>query len=161
MNDNELVSIPGAAKIIGTTPTDLAASISTIPVEGWADTTPLWRVDTLNRWGKLGFPADLPISPTLTVYTLNQLAEKLGVGPDWVRKHVHTGRLQPTWRVDTMATVAGRPMLLWSQDDVEALLPDCPGGHKVDIARIDAGAGRRTRLLCSCREAAWVELRVP
>ncbi len=152
-----ILSIPGASALLNA----LGAPPDLPPPEGPCGDVPLWRDDTLRRWVDLGCPPDLPASPSLQAFTVEDLAERMGVTVAAVRKWTLEERIAPTWRVHTTSTISTRPMLLWSPDDLYALLPDCPGGHKVEVARVESRPGARTKLMCSCRDAAWVELRVP
>lgn len=156
---DEIVSLPGLRRLLD----DLGAECdpASVPVEGWCGLVPLYRPDTIARWVDLGCPSGLPPSPELRAFGVNDLVERMGVGVDAVRKWVLAGRLVSTWQVDTLDTVKGRPMLLWSRDDMYGLLPDCPGGHKVEVVRVQSRPGTTSRVLCSCAAAEWVEVVVP
>ena len=68
----------GAAEVLGvhySTAKQMVADGTLIP-EATAAGQPLWRCETVRRWGKTRKPGQLPPSPPLEVWSAQELAER-------------------------------------------------------------------------------------
>lgn len=137
----------GAAELLGVHPATAKRMVASgkLPPEATVGGRSLWRCETLARWDAIGRPeGSLPISPTLRVWGVAELAERFRVSDHLVKKWRLAGLLaEPTWEV------AG--LLLWDYDTVVAMTPECPTCEMpVHIVGSRSANGKPTEVECSC-----------
>lgn len=149
---SDLCSTADAAVILGLEEDQVRALVrnGTLPPEAKAGGASLWRRTTLERWDVTGRPSGvLPISPSLDVFSLREIASRFRVTDHTAKKWRLRGMLpEPTW------TTGG--MLLWDAEAFTAMFPRCPTcALPVDVVDSRTTNGRPTELGCSC--GAWVQ----
>lgn len=143
----------GVAEVLGvhySTAKQMVAD-GTLPPEAVAGGQPLWRCETVRRWGKTRKPGELPPAPPLEVWSAQELAERFRVSVPAIRKWRDHGLLpEPTWQLPKIN--------LWDSEAVTAMTPTCAScTHPVDITDARSQKGRPTEVLCSC--GTWTPMR--
>ena len=149
---DDLCSTADAAAILDLGEDQVRALVrnGTLPPETRAGGASLWRRSTIERWDDTGRPAgDLPISPPLVVFSLKEIAHRFRVSDYAAKAWRWKCKLpEPTW-------VCGG-IMLWDEDALRAMTPECPGCGMLDVVDSRTVNGKPTEGRCSCGE--WVTM---
>jgi hypothetical protein len=155
-----LVAVQGAADLCGMTERQIRGAVAAgklIP-EGTVANTAVWRTSTILRWDLNGRHTT-PISPSLDVLGVSELADRWHISVDLVRKMRANGQLPAPDHI-VGEEGEGRHPLVWELASIQKVDPLCDGcGLPIDAVDSCHTNGKQVQLQCSCSRWSPMKLR--